>query len=110
MAIFLFILEKLFALLMPELIVWIEVVGAVSFRSEYKFVQNSLSINCKFVILMIAPLLANPPSKKGLVLLITLWHHTMALLLFKLDKLFIFHIPLPIPFRHGSQKALLEAK
>jgi hypothetical protein len=32
----------------------------------------------------------------------------MAILLFELDKLFMFHVPLLVKFHHGSQKALLK--
>ena len=52
---------------------------------------------------------ANPHPKR-VVLLVPWWHHTMTFLLFKLDKLFIFHVPFLIIFRHGSQKSLLKAK
>jgi hypothetical protein len=31
------------------------------------------------------------------------WHHTMTLVLFELDKLFIFHVPFLNKFRHGLQ-------
>jgi hypothetical protein len=32
----------------------------------------------------------------------------MAIVLFKLDKLFILHVPFLIIFRHGFRKALLQ--
>jgi hypothetical protein len=52
---------------------------------------------------MSVPLHANPPPKKMLFLLLTLWHHAMAIGLFKVDKLFMFHLPFHVMFRHGSQ-------
>jgi hypothetical protein len=108
MAILLFKLDKLFMLLVPELVVGVAV--GVSFPNESDFVQNSLSIKSNFVTLMKGPLPLNPPPKKRLVLLVSPWHHAMALLSFKLDNLFIFHIPLLVMFRHGSQKALLSKR
>jgi hypothetical protein len=59
MAIFLFKLDKLFILLVPELVVWFEPVG-FTFPSEPDFVQTFVSIKSNFVIVMILPLLANP--------------------------------------------------
>jgi hypothetical protein len=43
-------------------------------------------------------------------LVVPSWHHTIAIGSFILDELFIFHIPFLIKFRHGCQKALLNAK
>jgi hypothetical protein len=59
MALLSFKLDQLFMLLVPELVV-IGVVGAFNSPHEPDFVQNSLSVWSKFVVLMIAPLLANP--------------------------------------------------
>jgi hypothetical protein len=56
MAIRSFKLDQLFTLLVPELVV----VGAAICPSEPDFVQTFLSINSKFVIDMMVPLLANP--------------------------------------------------
>jgi hypothetical protein len=55
-----FKLDKLFMLLVPELVVWFEPVGLSSFPSEPDFVQTFLSIKSNFVVVMILPLLANP--------------------------------------------------
>jgi hypothetical protein len=100
MAILSFKLDQLFILLVPELVVLVEVVVTFTFPSEPDFVQNYLSIESKFVILMIFPLRIDP-LPESLVLLVTLWHHTMSILSFKLDKLLIFHIPLLSKCRHG---------
>jgi hypothetical protein len=101
MAILSFEFDQLFKLLVPELVV-VVVVGSFSFPSEPDFVQEFLSINSHFVILLQVPL-----NAKRLVLLVPSWHHAIALLSFKLDKLFTFHIPLLIKFRHGSQLLVL---
>jgi hypothetical protein len=50
-------LDKLFMLLVPELVVL--VVGAVTFPSEANSVQNSLSIRSNFVMDMMLLLRAN---------------------------------------------------
>jgi hypothetical protein len=39
-----FKLDQLFILLVPELLVWFEVVNEVNFPNEPDFVQNSLSV------------------------------------------------------------------
>jgi hypothetical protein len=98
-------LDQLFILLVPELIEF--VVGAVSFPNEPDFVQKSLSIKSKFVLLMILSLLTNPLPQRR-VLLVEIWHCTMAILSFKFDKLFIHYIPSLIMFRHGSQGTFKE--
>jgi hypothetical protein len=56
-------LDKLFMLLMPELVVWFELVGGVSFPSEPNLVQESLSIKSHFVIDKSAPLKTDPLPK-----------------------------------------------
>jgi hypothetical protein len=60
MAILSFIFEQLFMLLVPELVVLFESVGAVRFPREPDFVQNVLSIKSNFVTLLNGPLRANP--------------------------------------------------
>jgi hypothetical protein len=65
MAIGSFKLDKLLILHVPFLfivVVWLfeDSVGAVIFPDEPDFVQKSLSILSKFVILMEGPLLSNP--------------------------------------------------
>jgi hypothetical protein len=93
MAVLSFELDKLLMFLVPELVVWFEVsVSVVSFPSEFDAVENSLSIKSKFVSLVEGSLLANPNPQR-LVLLVALWHHTMAIFLFKLDQLFILLVP-----------------
>jgi hypothetical protein len=64
----------------------------MSFPSEPDFVQNSLSVWSHFIGLMKDSLLANPTPQR-LVLFVLLWHHTMAILSLKLDKLFILLVP-----------------
>jgi hypothetical protein len=41
------------------------------------------------------PLISNPPSKEGLVLLekVLAWHHAMPILSFKLDQIFMLQVP-----------------
>jgi hypothetical protein len=91
MAILSFKLDQFFILSVPELVVLVDVVGGI-FPSESDFVQESLSINSKFVIVMIVPLRANPERKRPVVL-VTPWHHAMASLSLKLDQLFILLVP-----------------
>jgi hypothetical protein len=71
----------------------LSVVAALrSFPSEPKFLQKLLSIKSKFVLGMHLPLVTNPLPKKH-VFLVLLWHATIAILLFKLDQLFILILP-----------------
>jgi hypothetical protein len=107
-AIYSFIFEQLFTLLVPLLVALVEVVSDLNFPSEPEFVQNNLSILSKFVVDMIFPLRMHPKPKR-LVLLVLAWHPTMAIDSFAFDKLFTKHVPFLIKFRHGSQKALLKA-
>jgi hypothetical protein len=79
-------LDKLFILLVPDLVV------GVSFPSEPDFVQSSLSIRSKLVCSTIGPLITNPPPK-SLIYVVTPWHHTMAIVSFELDHLFILLVP-----------------
>jgi hypothetical protein len=103
-----FKVDKLFMLLVPELVVWFGVLGAISFPSESDFVQKFYSVWSNLVLLKNAPLPSNPNPQR-LVLLISVWHHTMAILSFKLDQLFILHVPFLVMFvHHGSQKALCK--
>jgi hypothetical protein len=51
-------------LLVPELVIWFEGVGAVNFPSKPDFVQNSLLIESHFVIVMNDPLHASPLPKR----------------------------------------------
>jgi hypothetical protein len=53
-------LDKLFILLVPELVVWFELVGDVSFPSEPDFFQTLLSIKSNCVIVISFPLRTNP--------------------------------------------------
>jgi hypothetical protein len=62
MAIHSFKLDQLFVLLVPELVVWFEVVVTVRIPSEPDLVQEFLSIKSNFVVFMKAPLSANPNS------------------------------------------------
>jgi peptidoglycan/LPS O-acetylase OafA/YrhL len=104
-----FELDQLFMLLVPELVILVQGVGAVIFPSEPDFVQNSLAIKSMFVVAMMFSLCANPAPKRR-VFLPSFWHHAMAISSFKLDKLFMFHLPFLIMFRHGSQQALLSKR
>jgi hypothetical protein len=77
----------------PELVFGV-VVGTFRFPSEPDFIKESLSIKPKFVVLPTGPLRMNPlPKMKTLVLLVTLWHSTMAINSFKLDHLFVLLVP-----------------
>jgi hypothetical protein len=58
MAMLLSKLDQLLMLLVPELVVWFA--DGVILPSESDFVQNSLSIKSKFVVLMTGPLRVNP--------------------------------------------------
>jgi hypothetical protein len=100
MALLSFKLDQLFILLVPELVV-VDVAGTFNSPNEPDFVQNSLSVWSKFVLVMIFPLRANP-HPKSLVFLVSFWHHTIAIVLFKFDKLFILHLPFLIKFRHDK--------
>jgi hypothetical protein len=60
MAIRSFKLDQFFILMVPELVVWFEFVGSVSFPCEPDFVQNYLSIKSNSVVLMKCPLRGNP--------------------------------------------------
>jgi hypothetical protein len=90
MAIVLFKLYQPFILLLPELVVWFE--AHVIFPSESDFVQSSLSIKTKCVLLMPPPLRSNPNPKR-LVLMVPVWRHAMAHISFKLDQLFVLLVP-----------------
>jgi hypothetical protein len=68
------------------------VVVASSFPSEPDFVQQSLSVNSNFVIDVIGPLVADSAPQR-LVLLVTFWLQTMAILSFKLNDLFALLVP-----------------
>jgi hypothetical protein len=93
MALLSFIFEQLFKLLVPELVVWFEgsVVGVIV-PSEPDFIENSLSILPHFVTVMVDPLPTNPPPQR-LILLVNLWHHAMAIFLFKLGHLLTLLVP-----------------
>jgi hypothetical protein len=81
-----FIFEQLFILLVPELVVWFEGGGVFISPSEPDFVQEFLSVWLHFVVLMEeGPLPMNSPTKKKLVLLVLVWHHTVAIDSFELD-------------------------
>jgi hypothetical protein len=90
MAILLFELDQLLMLLVPELV--IDVFGAFNCASESDFVKKLLLIFSHFAVLMMDPLSGDPPSKR-LAFLVTLWHHAMAILLFKLDQPFTLLVP-----------------
>jgi hypothetical protein len=105
-AFFSFKLDQLFMLLVPKLVVDVAVAVTLNFPDEVEFVQKLLSINSKVAVDMISRLHANPHPQR-LILLVTAWHHAMAIGSFKLDKLLMLHVPFLILFRHGSQKALL---
>jgi hypothetical protein len=94
-----FELDHLFMLMVPDLV--IGVAGTFNFPKEPDSVQNCLSVWLNFVILM-KETLFNNPLRKSLVLLVPGWHHTVAMFSFKVDKLFMFHMPFLIKFRHGS--------
>jgi hypothetical protein len=56
-----FKIDQLFILLVPELVVgFVCGVGAIIFPSESDFVQEFLSVRSHFVIVLNAPLHANP--------------------------------------------------
>jgi hypothetical protein len=94
-----FKLDHLFIVLVPELVVWFEGVVGVRFPSEPDFVQNSLPILSNFVLFLISPLRTKPVAK-SLVLLVPSWHHTMAILQFKLDELHFLSYFAMAPKRH----------
>jgi hypothetical protein len=100
MAIFSFKPDQLFMLLVPGRVVG--VCDLFNRPHEPDFVKNYLSILSNCVIAMIFPLITNPPPKR-LVFFVPVWHHAMAIDSFKLDKLFILHVPELIMFRHGFQ-------
>jgi hypothetical protein len=54
-------LDQLFIVLVPALVVWFDVVVAVSCPSEPDFVQTFLSIKSKSAIVLEGSLLTNPP-------------------------------------------------
>jgi hypothetical protein len=91
MAILFFECNQLFILLVPAL-------GASRRRfpirlnppNEPKFVQKILSIKWHYVE---SPPLPTNPIPKRLVFLVPSWHQTTAILSFKLNKLFIFLVP-----------------
>jgi hypothetical protein len=91
--------QPAFTLLLPELVFWFEqgvvVVGGIRFPSKSEFVQSCLSILLNCVVVMTEPLVADPTPKK-LVLLLTLWHHAMTLLSFKVDQLFTLLLPVHV--------------
>jgi hypothetical protein len=59
-ALFSFIFDQLFIVLVPELVDMVSVVGAVIFPSEPDFVKNYFSVWSHFVIGVSYPLLHNP--------------------------------------------------
>jgi hypothetical protein len=67
-------------------------VRTFSFPSEPNFFKNSLSIKMSSFVVIGTPLPANPRPKRC-VLLVTVWHHAMAILQFELDKLFTSLVP-----------------
>jgi hypothetical protein len=81
-----FVFDQPFMLLVPELVVWFEGGGSCTFPSKPDFVENSLSVCSKFVIIVTLSLRANPLPQRR-VFLVLVWHHAMALLSFKLNKL-----------------------
>jgi hypothetical protein len=85
-------LDQFFILLVPELVVWFEVVSDLNFPREPDFVQNYLSILSNCVIVTTLPLLANPMPQR-LILLVTLWHHAIAIASFIFDQLFVLLVP-----------------
>jgi hypothetical protein len=85
MAILSFKLDQLFMLLVPELVVFIP--------NEPDFFQKFLSINSKFVIVMKCTLRMNPIPQRLILLVVRLWHLTIAIRSFKLDQLFILLVP-----------------
>jgi hypothetical protein len=60
MAMLSFKLNKLFIVLVPELVVDVDVVVTLNFPDEPDFVQNALSIMSNLVLRMILSLHANP--------------------------------------------------
>jgi hypothetical protein len=70
----------------------------ISFPDEVEVIEQFLSVWSHFVLGVTFPLAANPISKR-LVLLVTPWHNTMAMVSFKLDKLFMLRFPLLVMFR-----------
>ncbi len=64
-----------------------------SFPSEPDVVETFLSVWSHCVILIIAPLVHNPNTKRLLVLLVLEWHPVMAMVLFKLYQPFILLLP-----------------
>jgi hypothetical protein len=55
-----FAFDQLFILLVPELVVWFEVVAAITFPREPDSVHDSLSIKPNFVVIVTRSLPANP--------------------------------------------------
>jgi hypothetical protein len=103
-----FKIDQLFTLLIPFLVFLLG--SGFGFPNEPDFIQKFLSINSYFLIGMIASLLTNPITKRY-VLLVPVWHFTMAILSFKIEQCFIPQIPFLIQFhpgfRHGSQLVVL---
>jgi hypothetical protein len=61
LAILLFELNQLFMLLVPELVILVNGVGAIIFPSEPKALQNSLRLTkSKVVIVVTCPLMTDP--------------------------------------------------
>jgi hypothetical protein len=89
MAILSFKLDQLFILLVPDLV---QSVGAAIFPSEPAFVQKDLSIWSHLVMVIIGPLMTNPPPQR-LVMLVPEWFHAMTIGSLKLDQLFILVVP-----------------
>jgi hypothetical protein len=99
-------LDNLFMLLVPELLVLV----TCNFPREFDVIQSHLSIVSHSVVVMSRPLISDPRRQRQVFfVLLLLWHPAMALVSLKLDKLFLFHVPLLVKFRHGSQKALLKS-
>jgi hypothetical protein len=79
----------------------------VSFPDEPDFVQNFLSVLTHFVIEVSSALRTNPHPKRH-VFAVPFWHQTMAILLFKLDQLFILLLPWCIVINSPNEPDLVK--
>jgi hypothetical protein len=109
MAIDSFIFEQLFVLLVPELVVWFELVGAVIFPREPDLVQKHLSVWQHFVVSMTDPLCVNPQPKR-LIFLVLAWYHTMAILSFIFNQLFILLVPELVVWFEGEGAVIFPSE
>jgi hypothetical protein len=88
-----FKLHQLFMLLVPELVVWFEVVGAVIFPLEAEIVQKLLSIWQHFVLVIAVPLTSDPLRQRLGLMVAGSCHLTIAIDSFMFEQLFMLLVP-----------------